>query len=87
MTFLSLAVKISSLYAAACMAAWCLPPQNMSGINLLLKQIPETKPASQHRLPVATVLLPGLRLPLAWDSVCFFAYKNICLSPVKAALE
>lgn len=80
-------MKISSLYAAACTAAWCLPPRNMSGINLLLKQIPETKPASRHRLLVATILLPGVRLPPTWDSVCFLANKNICLSPVKAALE
>lgn len=60
LTFLSLAIKIFSLYAAACTTGWCLPPQNTSEINLLEKTSCRkwSPPASADRLlpPLLTAM-------------------------------
>lgn len=57
LTFLSLAIKIFPLYAAACTAGWCLPPWNTLGINLLQKQIADSEICAPAQ--ALAPLLPG----------------------------
>lgn len=59
LTFLSLAIKVFALYAAACTAAWCLPPWNMSGINLLQKQTAESEACLLVRAACSNLSLLG----------------------------
>lgn len=79
LTFLSLAIKIFPLYAAACTAGWCLPPWNTLGINLLQKQIADSEICTPAQ--ALTPLLPGADVcPWLGTPFVFWQIKT-CLLP------